>query len=98
LTRDGVDGLTDALVDEVKSSIVAGNESNDIVTNERHRAALNNANEAILRAIGAIDGGLPPEIVSADTRSALLALDEIVGKTYTEDILGRIFSKFCVGK
>jgi tRNA modification GTPase len=37
-------------------------------------------------------------ILVADIREALNALDEIVGKTYTEDILGRIFSKFCIGK
>ena len=37
-------------------------------------------------------------ILVADIREALSSLDEIVGKTYTEDILGRIFSKFCVGK
>ena len=47
---------------------------------------------------GAQARGVPLTILVADLKEALAALDEIVGKTYTEDILGRIFSKFCIGK
>ena len=38
------------------------------------------------------------EFVALELRTALGALSDIVGVTYTEDILGRIFSKFCIGK
>jgi tRNA modification GTPase len=41
---------------------------------------------------------MPTELVASELRIALNAMEELVGKTYTEDILGRIFSKFCIGK
>ncbi|MCB0360904.1 MAG: hypothetical protein KDD44_14750, partial [Bdellovibrionales bacterium] len=40
----------------------------------------------------------PSEIVSLEIRAALHAIEDIVGVTESEDILGRIFSKFCIGK
>ncbi len=44
------------------------------------------------------DGGLPHEFILLDLYSALEALDALTGKTTTDDILGRIFAEFCVGK
>jgi tRNA modification GTPase len=71
----------------------------EVVTNERHRDCLRRAEQALLRFSEAVESKtLALPILVADIREALSALDEIVGKTYTEDILGRIFSKFCVGK
>jgi len=97
-TGDGRQDLYKALIDQVSESASDLGESSNIVTNERHRACLLRAQEALKNASGAINDKLPPEIVSAEIRLALSALEEIVGKTYTEDILGMIFSKFCIGK
>ncbi|MBX7142987.1 MAG: tRNA uridine-5-carboxymethylaminomethyl(34) synthesis GTPase MnmE [Oligoflexia bacterium] len=97
-TGAGFDALTEALVEEVKSSSADRAQASQIVTNERHRACLTSAHEALGRAIDAGRRAFPLEIVSAELRIALQSLQEIVGKTYTEDILGRIFSKFCIGK
>lgn len=96
-TRDGLDALIDSLVEEVSSSLAVTSESSNIVTNERQRDCLMRAGDALTRAEQSI-GKVPLEIVSADVRAALGALDEIIGRTHTEDILGRIFSKFCIGK
>lgn len=90
--------LREALIEEVIASGRSIGEANQVVTNERHKLCLLRASEALGRAEKAIEAHLPPEIVSAELRLALTALEEIVGKTYTEDILGRIFSKFCIGK
>lgn len=92
---DGCQSLVDALVEEVGSTL---QDSAVVVTQERHRVALIRALESIRSASLGMKEFLPMEIVSGEIRLALTALEEIVGKTYTEDILGRIFSKFCVGK
>jgi tRNA modification GTPase len=60
---------------------------------------LQRAEYALGTCIDAIQSrNVPLSILSTDIRDALAALDEIVGKTFNEDILGRIFSKFCIGK
>jgi tRNA modification GTPase len=94
-TGSGIDTLIDALIDEVKSKAEIG-ESQAIITNERHRQCLNIAHERLESACA--DDHLPAEIVSAEVRAALNSLANLVGSTSTEDILGRIFSKFCIGK
>lgn len=97
-TLNGFRPLQDALVEEVSARIENSGEDNQIITNERQRSGLLRAEEALSNAILVIDQGLPLEIVSAELRSGLTALQEIIGRTYTEDVLGRIFSKFCIGK
>ncbi|HXX64285.1 MAG TPA: tRNA uridine-5-carboxymethylaminomethyl(34) synthesis GTPase MnmE, partial [Bacteroidota bacterium] len=69
-----------------------------IVTNVRHRTALDSSAEALKRATDALRSHQPLEIVAIEMRDALERLGEIVGAVSTEDILGRIFSEFCIGK
>jgi tRNA modification GTPase len=97
-TKSGFDSLVQALVEEVSESIDDSAASSGVVTNERHRSCLSLAQESLQRARHGIESSLPAEIISGEVRLALTALEEIVGRTYTEDILGRIFSKFCIGK
>jgi len=97
-TQDGFLSLTEALVEEVKSRLVDNSEANAIVTNERQRNCLSKSAECLERSHKALTTNQPLEIVSLELRAALAALEEIVGRTYTEDLLGRIFSKFCIGK
>lgn len=97
-TKEGFKYLSDALVDEVSSRISDRADASTTVTSERHRNCLERASVALGRASSAIETSLPLEIISAELRIALSSLDEIIGKTWSEDILGRIFSKFCIGK
>jgi len=97
-SQDGMEQLRQALIEELKSSLPDRGEASGIVTNERHKNCLKRATAALQNALEALSKHMPVEIVSAEIRLALVALEEIVGKTYTEDILGRIFSKFCIGK
>ncbi|MBX7136479.1 MAG: tRNA uridine-5-carboxymethylaminomethyl(34) synthesis GTPase MnmE [Oligoflexia bacterium] len=98
-TGDGLEALQDALVEELRSAIPDQAESSGVTTNERHISCLTRARDALTRAISAIRAGkIPAEIIGAELRDSLKALEELVGKTYTEDILGRIFSRFCIGK
>jgi len=97
-TQEGFSSLTEALVEEVKSCLVNNAEANAIVTNERQRNCLSTAAGYLEKALAGLETNQPLEIVSLELRAALGGLEEIVGKTYTEDLLGRIFSKFCIGK
>jgi tRNA modification GTPase len=98
-TGAGIGGLIEVLVEDVGKNMPERGEVGEVVTNERHRDCLRRAEQALVRFADAVASKTPAlPILVADIREALHALDEIVGKTYTEDILGRIFSKFCVGK
>ncbi|RIL11083.1 MAG: tRNA uridine-5-carboxymethylaminomethyl(34) synthesis GTPase MnmE [Proteobacteria bacterium] len=97
-TKDGLDSLQAALVDEVATSLPTRSEAGQVISNERQRNCLSSASESVSNALGALRQELPLEIICAEVRIALDRLDEIIGKTYTEDILGRIFLKFCIGK
>lgn len=98
-TGDGIGGLIEALVEDVARHMPERGEVGEVITNERHRDCLERAKSALSACLeGLKTESVPLSIVAADIKQALTALDEIVGRTYTEDILGRIFSKFCIGK
>jgi len=69
-----------------------------VVSDLRHRQALERAAAALDRAAAALDGRLPLELGAADLHAARRALGEIVGEYATEDLLQRIFAEFCIGK
>jgi tRNA modification GTPase len=70
-----------------------------IAINTRHQASLLNARSALLAAIDLLTNQADiPELAAIDLREALDALGEIPGKLDTEDLLGAIFSRFCIGK
>lgn len=68
------------------------------VTNVRHRDALRRAGESLSQALESVQCGMAGELVSIDVRAAADALGEITGVITTDEILGQIFSKFCIGK
>ena len=69
-----------------------------IITNVRHKLALENAASALHNASAAFAQLQPLEIIALEMRDALDRLGEIVGSVTTEDILNRIFEEFCIGK
>ena len=69
-----------------------------IVTNARHYQALTRARDAIARAIEGLDKGLSGDLLDQDIRECLHWLGEITGEITTDNILGEIFSHFCIGK
>ena len=69
-----------------------------VAVNARHRACLERCAEALGRAIPLIRQGEEAEIIALDLREALEHLGEVAGRVDTEDILGSIFSQFCIGK
>jgi tRNA modification GTPase len=69
-----------------------------VVTNIRHKLSIEKAEASVGRAVDALTGDQPLEIVALELREALDSLGEIVGVVTTEDILNKIFSDFCIGK
>ena len=69
-----------------------------LITNLRHKEALDHAIEACQRVIDGLKSGASPEFLAMDMRQCLLELGTIIGSNITEDILSAIFSKFCIGK
>ncbi|PKL52476.1 MAG: tRNA uridine-5-carboxymethylaminomethyl(34) synthesis GTPase MnmE [Nitrospira bacterium HGW-Nitrospira-1] len=69
-----------------------------VVTNIRHKTALDNTSSSIGRAIGLLSANQPLELFSIELREAMDSLGEITGMVTPEDILDKIFSAFCIGK
>jgi len=73
-------------------------EQDVIITNLRHYEALKNAQAAIHRVIDGLNSGITGDFLSQDIRECMFYLGEITGQITTDEILGSIFSKFCIGK
>ena len=105
LTGDSIriSALTGDGLNELRSSIAAcgfGLSSADgaIVTSARHYSALCEASSDLARAAEALDRRLPGDLLAEDLRAAISTLGSIFGEITTDDLLGEIFSKFCIGK
>jgi tRNA modification GTPase len=95
-TGAGLTELRQRIVGELLSG--AAPAASLVISNQRHFEALRGSRQALTAALDALKNQTPSEFVAADIRAALHGLEEIIGSTPTEDILGRIFSKFCIGK
>ncbi len=99
-----ISAKADIAVDALEQSLIdaAGTADTDpnavIVTNARHYGALVHAGEAIRRALTGLQQGLSGDFVAQDIRECMHYLGEITGEITTHEILGSIFSRFCIGK
>lgn len=69
-----------------------------VITSARQHASLMRARECIDAAISAYSVGMPPDAASSDIELALGAIGELDGRSVSENVVGDIFSRFCVGK
>lgn len=96
-TGQGIDTLRHLLC--TLAAVDSDSSSGVIVSNLRHLSALNTALSDIERVLDGLASGLPSDLISQDLRSCLYALGEITGgEIQTDEVLGNIFSHFCVGK
>ena len=96
-TGDGLTALTEALAEIGRR--ITGDTDETLVTNIRHYEALVRAATALGRVRDGLQvATLPPDLIAQDLREALYHLGEIVGEISTEEVLGNIFRKFCIGK
>jgi len=97
LTGEGFDELTAMVFQRLSGD--AGAERDDLmITDARQHAALRRAVEQASAARDLIIQGELEEIILLKLHGTLESLGEITGETLTEDILGKIFSTFCIGK
>ena len=89
----------DALRQQLIAAIPAYSESDVIVTSARHYDALQRAHASLLRVLDGLNNGLSGDLLSEDLSLTLDTLAEITGgQITTNEVLGNIFSHFCVGK
>jgi tRNA modification GTPase len=96
LHGSGLNELKDRLIAHV--SAVSEGQSDILVTNARHVEALNKVDAALSTVLDGMDQGLPSDLLAIDIRKALHYLGEVTGEVTTDDLLGTIFSRFCIGK
>ena len=73
-------------------------ESGSLLTDVRQEEAARRARDAIRRAAEAMEWGLTPDAILTDVEDALDALGELTGRSAKDEIVSRIFERFCVGK
>ena len=96
-TGYGLAALTETLAEIGRR--ITGDTDETLVTNIRHYEALVRAATALGRVRDGLQvATLPPDLIAQDLREALYHLGEIVGEISTEEVLGNIFRKFCIGK
>lgn len=96
--RAGLDELRAAVVEELRAC--AGEWSGDglLAINARHQDCLQRAKAGLQEALGFLKAGEEAEFMAVPLREALLAIGEVGGVIDTEEILGSLFSQFCIGK
>ena len=91
-------------IEELKQKLVSlfdtrtVNTTDTIVTNSRHVSSLNKAFAALSKVNEGLATNIQSDFLALDIRYALEALGEITGQVTNDDLLGNIFSKFCIGK
>ena len=91
-TGEGVDALLTMIVERARTALRP--EEPALLSRERHRHAIREAVDALER----IGDGIPLEVAAEELRMAVRALGCIIGLVGPEDVLGEIFSRFCIGK
>ncbi|HXH49707.1 MAG TPA: tRNA uridine-5-carboxymethylaminomethyl(34) synthesis GTPase MnmE [Terriglobia bacterium] len=97
LTGQGIDELRDKILQAAGAADNPGSEG-ELVTNLRHQQLLQESLQGLERCRKAAAGRMHHEMLLLDLYDALRPLDTITGATDVEDILGIIFSQFCIGK
>ena len=91
-------------IDQLKATLVSlfdtrtVNTTDTIVTNSRHVNSLTKAQDALNKVNEGLASHIQSDFLALDIRYALEALGEITGQVTNDDLLGNIFSKFCIGK
>lgn len=95
-TGEGIEALKEFFIQHVNG--LHSGSGDIVVTNTRHVDALTKARAALSEAKKAINSGISGELLAIDLRRAQHHLGEITGRITSEDLLGSIFGRFCIGK
>ncbi len=95
ITGEGIDALKDAIAKEISGQT---SETHPVLTTARQHRAVTGCSASIETAIAALESQRNPELAAADLREARDTLAELWGRDATDEMLGSIFERFCVGK
>ena len=91
----------DALEEKIEEMFLSGEiDFNDelVITNDRHRTALEAAKESLLLVLQSIDEGMTEDFFTVDLLNAYEQLGTIIGESMEDDLADEIFKRFCMGK
>ena len=95
-TGFGLNELKKRLISSQKD--LSSDSDQTIVTNFRHYLALRDASSSLGKVRASLQLGLTPDLLAEDLRDTLRHLGSITGEVTTDEVLGRIFERFCIGK
>lgn len=98
LENIGIDTLENEIYNFILSENIEDSSEKLIITNIRHKSALEKTKKSIENIFETIDMGYPMDLIAVDLNDALDSLSEVTGEISSEDLLDHIFSNFCVGK
>ncbi len=93
--KENIDLIADSLIKSVEKFQIS---NNTIISNARHYEALSKALQSVEEIEDGFIKDIPSDLIAIDIRKALHHLGEITGQVTTDEILGNIFGKFCIGK
>ena len=93
----GMDELEEKIKDKFYSGEITFNDQ-VYITNARHKEALENSYNSLLKVKESVDAGMPEDFYSIDLMDAYEQLGLIIGESVEDDLVNEIFSKFCMGK
>jgi tRNA modification GTPase len=96
--KSGIDLLPDKIQEILAPDLASEMAEGALICDLRHKEALLRARDALVSFERLVQDGAPIELASYELRAVLISLGEITGETTTDDILDRIFSRFCIGK
>ena len=94
--KTGIDELKKKIYDILMGSDFT--EDAVMITNERHKEAAIMADKSIGEALNALKSGMTEDFAYINLESAISSLGEITGMTVSDEVIGEVFSKFCIGK
>ena len=94
----GIEEMEERIYNYILEEDVEDSSEKLVITNIRHKSALEKTKEAVENIFETIDSEMPMDLISVDLKEALDSLSEITGEISSEDILAHVFSNFCVAK
>ena len=95
VSNRGLDGLRDLFGQKLAAQL---SEDSTLVSNARHFEGLVTARNAVVRSLPLVINNESPDLIALELQSGLVALYEILGLTYDDQVMDRVFKEFCLGK
>ena len=93
--KDGIEDLKKTIIKSIDTNLSS---DETVISNSRHQEELSNTLKEIIAVMGGLNNGISGDLLAINIRQALYHLGLITGEVTTDDLLGNIFSKFCIGK